>query len=163
MIRRRKSLITVLTILFLFSLPLIISCAGPDSEKVVEKPSFVGSWEINEDLTGCGREVSKDYTVEITQNGSETILRESENDFIFICSIDQKNVLLCGGKVSQKDGDYYRYGDKKYILRFSSTDDVNDLVGDADWTYYYPPEGDQNNDTCVGNSVLIGFRVNNNN
>jgi len=154
MIRSQRSVITVLIVLYLFFLPLIFSCAGPESEKPAESPSYIGFWDIQEDWKGCGKEDMKDYTVEITQSGNKFNLTEIKKDFIFECNLNVDNELLCGGDVVNKNGDKYSFSAKGYILRFSGDDG---LVGECDWTYY-PHDGD----VCNGHSVLTAIRTDDN-
>ena len=150
MIRSQKSVITVLIVLFLFSLPLIFSCAGPESEKPADRFSYIGFWEIQEDWKGCNKEGMKDYNVEITQSENQFNLIDIENDFNFICNLNEDNHLLCGGDIHSKNGDRYSFSPKTYILRSSGPDG---LAGECDWTYH-PHDGD----ACDGHSVLTAIR-----
>jgi hypothetical protein len=152
MIRSRRSVLTVLTILFLFSLPLIISCPGPD-----KKPSYIGTWDINENLKGCGEDGMRDYTVEITSNEDKFNLIETKKyNFNFKCRLNADNDLLCGNdEIWKTNEDKYSFGTDSYILRFSGDDG---LVGNSNWTYH-PKVGD----ACNGHSELNGMRADDNN
>ena len=155
MIRSRRSVITVLATLFLFSLPLIISCPGPESKKVVEKPPFSGTWDIRETRTGGGEEKEFNYTVEITQNNDVFSLRETTDKFSITCRLNADNILLCDGRFNYSDG-YYSYGNESYSLWFNDENNENKLIGDGDWTYH-PKDGE----VYSGGSVLSATRVNN--
>jgi hypothetical protein len=155
MIRSRRSVLTVLTILFLFFLPLILSCAGPDPEEPTEKPPFIGLWDVQETRTGCGEEIEFNYTVEIKQNNNIFSLAETTGKFQDTCRLNSEDVLLCGGEFRYSDG-YYSYNNESYNIWFNDENDDNKLIGTGDWTYH-PQDGD----ACNGGSGLSAIRVNN--
>jgi hypothetical protein len=141
MIHKQRSIITISSASLLFSLLLILSCAGPESDDLAAKSSFLGSWSIEETRTGGGKRIVGEYILEIKQNNCDFHLVEINNDFSLTCHVNAENELCCGGDIFDTDG-HYTYGSDSYVLWFRVENEKDELIGDGDWTYYPQNQGD---------------------
>lgn len=109
--------------------------------------SFIGTWDVTESLLGCKTSLTADYTIEIVDDGENTIL-----DFrgeIFNCAIENNELICAGIFQSGTSSSHFEYSE--YRLWFNEN---NDLDGIARWTLH-----DGTNAVCIGNSVMAATSV----
>jgi hypothetical protein len=106
---------------------------GSDGTEENTDLSFVGHWDIQEDLTGCGETGTKNYHVEIIQNNNDNrdtyTLMQIDDEFIFDCGMIGDK-LSCNGEIHYENGDIHYY--HGYYLWFINS---SELVGEASWGF----------------------------